>query len=96
MKEPTAHPHLVQWYEDLRAQATGQVPAATPRGLALLLHSGLPAWMAACPLVAAEPTPVSAASFASATPARHLAGMGPELVAIITEMALGGLRRCRL
>lgn len=87
--------HLVQRYEDLRSQACGQVPPATPRGLFLFLHSGLPAWMAACAPVAAEPTPVRA-TFSSTTSARRLAGMSSELVGVITEMALGGLRRCGL
>lgn len=86
--------HLVQWYEDLRAQACGQIPPATPRGLFLFLHSGLPAWMADCASVAVAHPPVRATS--SATPARRLAGMSSELVGVITEMALAGLRRCRL
>ncbi len=88
--------HLEQWYEDLRAQACGQIPTATPRGLFLFLHSGLPAWMADCASVTAEPAPVRPASSVSATPARRLAGMSPELVGVITEMALAGLRRCGL
>lgn len=32
---------LVQAYEALRAQAVGQTPTATPRGLALFLRVGL-------------------------------------------------------
>lgn len=88
--------HLVQCYEDLRAQACGQIPPATPRGLFLFLHSGLPAWMADCASVAAGPPPVRETSFASATPSRRLAGLSSELVGVITEMALAGLRRCRL
>jgi hypothetical protein len=96
VREPLAHTQLVQWYEGLRAQATGQVPATTPRGLSLLLHSGLPAWMAACPPVTPDPTPARAVSSASATPVRPLTHMSAELVGVLTEMALGGLRRCRL
>jgi len=96
VREPTAHLQLARWYEDLRAQATGQVPASTPRGLTLFLHSGLPAWMVACPPVTPDPAPARAVSSASATPARALAGMSPELVGVLTEMALGSLRRCRL
>ncbi len=93
VREPTATPQLVQWYEDLRAQATGQVPTATPRGLSLFLNSGLPVWMASCPPVMPDPArPVSAASVA---PAHLLADLSAELVGVLTEMALGGLRRCR-
>jgi hypothetical protein len=33
--------------EALRAQATGQLPVVTPRGLALFLAAGLPDWMKA-------------------------------------------------
>jgi len=89
--EATEHPQLVQWYEDLRAQATGQIPAATPRGLFLFLNSGLPTWMAACPPAALEPAPARAVF---GIPARPLADMTAELVGVLTEMALGGLRRC--
>ncbi len=32
-------------YEALRAQATGELPAVTPRGLALFLAAGFPDWM---------------------------------------------------
>lgn len=96
MGQLSAHPQLVQWYEDLRAQATGQIPAATPRGLSLLLNQGLPAWIAACSLVAPDPTPASAVSSASATPARPLAVKSAELVGVLTEMVQSGLRRCSL
>jgi hypothetical protein len=34
-------------YEALRAQATSQLPATTPRGLALFLMAGFPDWMKA-------------------------------------------------
>ena len=88
--------HLVQWYEDLRAQACGQNPPTTPRGLFLFLRSGLLAWMRTCAPVATDTTPGKATSFATATPTHRLAGMSSELVGVITEMALGGLKRCRL
>lgn len=96
MSQLSAHSQVVQWYEDLRAQATGQIPAATPRGLSLLLHRGLPAWIAACSLVMPDPAPTSAVSFASATPARALAAKSAELVGVLTEMVQSGLRRCSL
>lgn len=85
---------LVQWYEDLRAQATGQIPPATPRGLALLLRSGLPAWMAACPPVTFNPTLTKTTSSVSVTLSPSLDGLNAELVGVLTNMALGSLRRC--
>lgn len=90
---PTTHPQLVQWYEDLRAQATGRIPAATPRGLSLLLNSGLPAWMAVCPPATPEPAPPKAVSSPSAILSRPPADLSAELVGVLTEMALAGLRR---
>jgi len=79
-------------YEALRAQATGQLAPATPRGLALFLACGLPAWIAAwsspAPAPAVAPTP------AADGPRLVLAGLSAELVRVLTEMALGGRRRC--
>ena len=92
VREPAPHAELVQWYEDLRAQATDQIPATTPRGLALLLGSGLSAWMAACPPLIPVPASVTVAND---VPVRSLAGLSVELVSVLTEMTLGGLRRCR-
>lgn len=94
VSEPTMRLQLVQWYEDLRAQATGQIPAATPRGLALLLRWGLPAWMAACPPVTSGPAPARTASSPTGTSAPSLAGLSAELVGVLTGMALGSLTRC--
>ena len=34
-------------YEALRAQAVGDLPAESPRGLAIVVHQGLPAWIRA-------------------------------------------------
>lgn len=39
---------LCESYEELRSQATGKNSlGATPRGLALFLHQGMPAWISA-------------------------------------------------
>ncbi len=87
----TASPlELERTYEALRAQAFGAIPAVAPRGLAVLRRAGMVAWMRACPPLA----PVS-------PPERHglvgpgmpLAGLGGELVSLLTEMALGAGRR---
>jgi hypothetical protein len=76
-------------YEALRAQATGELPAATPRGLALFLAAGFPDWMMAwaplAPTVRRTPT----ASHHRAPPV----GLGGEVVQLLTEMALGCQRR---
>ncbi len=76
---------LTTGYEALRAQAVGDVPTDTPRGLALVLTQGLPVWMRAwaaplpAPLVAV-PAGVRAGS----------GGLGSEIVRVLTEMALAG------
>lgn len=89
MSDRTARADWVPAYEALRAQVTGQLPPTTPRGLALFLRAGMAAWMATAASgrpAAAPPTPAAAA-------APSLAGAGPDLVRLLTEMALGGLRR---
>ena len=70
-------------YEALRAAAPGQGPRDTPRGLTLLLSEGLPAWMRAwSPLPPALPVP-------PADQRPLAAGVGNEVVRVLTEMALG-------
>lgn len=89
MKALQAGGDLTPAYEALRAQATGELPAVTPRGLALFLAAGFPDWMKAwIPLAPAVPK----------TPAapHHLeppVGLGGEVVQLLTEMALGCQRR---
>ena len=82
---------LAQAYEALRAQATGRAPAVTPRGLALFRRAGLAGWMRAG-------APPGSASMA-APPGGDRQRPPPvevdaDLVPILTEMALGGHRRC--
>lgn len=70
-------------YEAVRAQATGTTMPVTPRGLALIIDSGLPAWIRAwSPLAHTQVTLVSA-------PAIRSAPQSAELVSVIAEMALG-------
>jgi hypothetical protein len=72
-------------YEALRAQATGQLPTVTPRGLALFLAEGFPAWLNIWkPLVVAAPRAPSASHRPQAA-----VGVGAEMVQVLTEMALG-------
>jgi hypothetical protein len=72
---------LVQGYEALRAQVTGQALCRRPRGLAVLLCGGLASWMCACPPESrARPAAPAApsgdgGSAASAELVRLLAGM---------------------
>jgi len=87
----TSTTELTLGYEALRAQATGQLPASTPRGLGLFLMAGCPAWMNAWkPL--ARPTPATAVA-AVAPHQLEPAGLSDEVVHVLTEMALGCQRR---
>jgi hypothetical protein len=72
-------------YEALRAQAMGGRPVESPRGLALVLTRGLPAWVRAW----AVPPPVAPVAVPAAE--RHVAteGIGVEAVRVLTEMVLG-------
>ncbi|HTW10515.1 MAG TPA: hypothetical protein VME46_23630 [Acidimicrobiales bacterium] len=70
-------------YEALRAAATGQGPCNTPRGLALFLSQGLPAWMLSW-TPPAPPCPVVPVGQRAVT-----TGAGAEVVRVLTEMALG-------
>ena len=81
------HPdgQLTLAYEALRAQAIGELPSVTPRGFALFLAEGSPAWMNTWkPLVVAAPKPASAPR--SQQPP---VGLGGEIVQVLTQMALG-------
>jgi hypothetical protein len=76
-------------YEALRAQAVGALPASTPRGLALLLTAGLPAWMTAW-----KPFAPAVATTASVPHDRQpSADVGGDVVQLLAEMALGRERR---
>jgi hypothetical protein len=87
----TAAPgELARTYEALRAQAVGAIPAGTPRGLALLRRAGVVAWMIACPPAGPVARPTRPAGDA---PLTTFAGVGSELVRVLTEMALGSGRR---
>ncbi len=91
MKITATAAELTDGYEALRAQALGQLPGLTPRGLAVFIRGGLPGWMVAC---APAPGARAARSPADIIPARRLAGVSAELVRVLTEMALGSQRRC--
>ena len=85
MTIPQPAGQLTVAYEAMRAQATGQLPTVTPRGLALFLAEGFPAWLNIWkPLVVA---PARAPS-ASHRP-QSAVGVGGEMVQVLTEMALG-------
>lgn len=83
---------LEQGYEALRAQAVGEIPSVTPRGLALFLRAGLPAWMSACAPVT-RPTLMTRSS-TDGRQERRLSSLSTDLVGVLTEMALGSRRRC--
>ena len=89
MNEPSPAGELSLAYEALRAQATGQLPATTPRGLALFLAAGCPSWMKALtPLTVAVPKPPTAAHRRGPS-----VGLGGGVVQLLTEMALGCQRK---
>jgi hypothetical protein len=75
---------LCAGYEALRAAATGSVVSETPRGLALFLAQGLPAWMRAFCALAPAPPIVAAGERPVAS------GLGADMVRVLTEMVLGG------
>jgi hypothetical protein len=77
-------------YEALRSQATGQLPAVTPRGFALFLTAGFPDWMKAWSPLA----PAVAKTPAAPTRREPPVVPGNDVVQLLTEMALGYQRRC--
>lgn len=81
---------LAQGYEALRAQAVGELPALTPRGLVVFRRAGLPGWMAAFP--PSQPTRPRASP--AGAPIRRFDGFSVELVSVLAAMALGCQRRC--
>ena len=74
-------------YEALRAQATGELPALMPRGLALFLAAGFPAWMKAWAPLTPPTTPTPQGD------RQVRVSLGGEVVQLLTEMALGCRRR---
>jgi hypothetical protein len=87
---------MTEGYEALRHQATGDgalsATAATPRGLALLLRSGVGAWVAVWRQLVGF-TPPSEPPVAEPVESRVTAIRGgPELAVLLVEMALSGRR----
>lgn len=72
-------------YEALRTQAMGGRPAESPRGLALVLTRGLPAWVRAW----GAPPPVPPAAVPAADRQVATDGIGVEIVRVLTEMVIG-------
>jgi hypothetical protein len=77
---------MTRGYEALRAQATGEMPAVTPRGLALFLAAGSPAWMTAW-------SPLTPPASAPRSDRAVRVSLGAEVAQLLTEMALGCRRR---
>ena len=89
MTIPPPAGQLTLAYEAMRAQATGQLPTVTPRGLALFLAEGFPAWLNIW-----KPMAVIARTTAPAPPRpRPAVGLESEMVQVLTEMALGCQKR---
>jgi hypothetical protein len=72
-------------YEALRGQATGELHAATPRGLALFLAAGFPTWMKAWAPLAPLPIKAPRAVENDCNPPSGIEG---EVVQLLAEMAL--------
>ena len=91
---PQHAPDLVEQYEALRTFALGHAAAGpAPRGLALVLRQGLPAWITAWAHYAAAgpstPSPPSSVDRLPApVPALHL-----EIATLLADMALASLGR---
>ena len=84
---PARSEGLAAGYEALRAQALGRSPDESPRGMAVVLAQGVPAWIRAW----AAPASVSAPRPAAA-PSPGV-GRGVEVVRVLAEMVLGNARR---
>ena len=96
MKSTASASELAQGYEALRAQATGQAPRRRPRGLAVLLCSGLASWMCACPPEGRARPAADAAPSAHETGAREAraeSAGSAELVRLLAGMTLSSQRR---
>lgn len=89
MNEPLPSGVLTLAYEALRADATGPLPATTPRGLALFLTAGCPAWIRTWKPWAATVPRIPAVAHDRATSV----GLDGEVVQVLTEMALRCHRR---
>jgi hypothetical protein len=74
---------LCAGYEALRAAAAGSVASETPRGLALILEQGLPAWMRTWSALAPTPPIVPVGEHPVTS------GLGADMVRVLTEMVLG-------
>ena len=74
---------LTAAYEAIRAQATGELPAATPRGLTLFMTAGMPTWMRAWVPLAPPP-----AAHVPPADGPFSVGLGAEVVSVLTQMAL--------
>jgi len=85
VNEPPPSGELTLGYEALRAQATGALPATTPRGLALFLAAGCPTWITTWTPSAAVAPRIPTRAHDRATPV----GLDGEVVQLLTEMALG-------
>ena len=68
----------------MRAQATGAIAIATPRGLALLRQCGLAAWIAGFPIAPASAAPQTASGPLIAP----VPSAAAELVRVLASMAL--------
>jgi hypothetical protein len=89
VNEPPSSGELTLAYEALRAQATGALPATTPRGLALFLAAGCPTWIRTW-----QPWTAVAPRIPDVAPDRETSvDLDGAVVQVLTEMALGCQRK---
>ena len=85
--------NLCKHYEELRSQVTGEYSSiATPRGLALLLRCGLPAWISAW----TDCLPVISSIAPSSLPDNgneRLDSLHSEVAVLLVSMALQAQKR---
>lgn len=71
-------------YEAMRAEAVGSLPSDAPRGRALVVGQGLPAW------IRAWAAPPAAAPAPPCAPCPGgIGGLAADVVRLLAEMALG-------
>jgi hypothetical protein len=85
---------MTEGYEALRAQATGAA-AGPPRGLALCVRAGLPAWMAAWRSLVGAARPAGAGRAERRGASAAAGRLGAEVAVLLAEMAVAGRRRTR-
>lgn len=92
---PGAAQSLTDRYEELRAVALGRAAASHARGLALVLRGGMVAWMRAWLATLAPDRAAHESPCAHNRAAVDHGGAQPELIAMLTQMAIAAAEATR-